>query len=135
MAASTGIEIGCFNIAYLCELNPDNIIRDYFKRECTLRYFNHSIIEHDDMTGAHSYALNKMADFHFNRGVSSSTSARSARLVNEYNGDIEKALELYALSYLRGEYQVIFILKFSYTIKKEIEIYTCVVVSRKVIDI
>ena len=99
MTASAGLELGCFNIAYLCEQNPDNIVSDMFERECTWYYYNRSVSDHPK--DATSYALNKMGDYYYYNGLN-----RSDKMNQHLNSDLEKAVDFYISSYMKGEPQV-----------------------------
>lgn len=101
MAASAGIEVGSFNLAYLCELLVDDVetlrssLPARFRNECARTYYNRSV--HADLNSAHGYALNKMADYHYDE---------SSRAANANSHHVDKAIEFYALAYRRGEAQV-----------------------------
>lgn len=102
MAASAGIEVGSFNLAYLCESLVDDVatlrssLPARFRSECVWTYYNRSV--HADLNSAHGYALNKMADFHYYE------SSHSGGIVRNHH--LDKAIEFYALAYRRGEAQV-----------------------------
>lgn len=101
LAASTGIEIGSFNLAYLCESNPEQLVSKYVQQECVWKYYNQSVFADKDT--AHSYSLNKMGDYHLNKGLH----ARQVReYTGNYNSDMYAAFLYYATAYLRGEPQV-----------------------------
>lgn len=93
MTAATGIEIGSFNSAYLCDFDPDNSISTHFESECALKYYNQSI--YVDLNRAHSYALNKMADYHYNKSKNNVV-------------EIDTAIDFYSRAYLRGDSQGLF---------------------------
>jgi hypothetical protein len=94
IAASTGVEIASFNIAYLCEEDPDKIVSTLFEKECIWRYYNQSVIV--NANEAYGYSLTKMGDYHFER-------------INqlEFKENCKQASEYYALAYSKGERQVI----------------------------
>lgn len=98
MVASAGVEIGSFNLAYLCELDPDSSVSENFLTSadsCMYRYFNQSIFV--DENSANSYALIKMAEYHQEK-LQKSDEIKSIHL--------KKSVELNTLAYKRGEAQV-----------------------------
>lgn len=101
MAASTGLETASFNIAYLCEEDPDKIVSRLFDKECVWRYYNQSV--HADVNNAHGYALNKMGDYHYEQALNNSRPKR------QISNDISMAIEFYSKAYRRGDPQVFLI--------------------------
>lgn len=97
LAASAGIEVGSFNIAYICELNPNDLITQYLNSTwCMWKYFNQSI--YSDLNQANAYALIKMADYHYYKSKEMSNCDDSE--------DLKKAVEFYAMAYKQGEAEV-----------------------------
>ena len=93
MTASAGIEVGSFNLAYLCELsaNEDIVVglsSSFTRADCMWKYYNQSI--YADINAANGYALIKMADFHFDKST---------------RHDLDESIKLYTLAYRRGEAQ------------------------------
>jgi hypothetical protein len=101
MTASAGLEIGCFNVAFLCEEDPDGIVSQLFQKECTWTYYNQSVTKNPPEATA--FALNKMGDFHFNEGLKK----KNDREVLDFNSEIQKAADYYSASYLKGEPHVV----------------------------
>jgi hypothetical protein len=101
MTASAGLEIGCFNVAFLCEEDPDGLVSRLFQKECAWNYYNQSVTKNPK--DATAFALNKMGDYHFYEGIKK----RSESEVLSFNSELEKAADYYVASYLKGEPHVI----------------------------
>lgn len=63
LAAYTGVEVGNFNLAYLCEDNHDDVTH-FMGKECTFRHYNLSVQRQDKFVDSHSFI--KMGDYYYN---------------------------------------------------------------------
>ncbi|ESN94215.1 hypothetical protein HELRODRAFT_189377 [Helobdella robusta] len=62
MAASSGVEVANFNLAFLCEENYDYLTSS-MKKECVWRHYNLSSIRSNKKGNPHAWL--KMADYHY----------------------------------------------------------------------
>ncbi|CAH1796540.1 unnamed protein product [Owenia fusiformis] len=95
VAADTGIEVGNFNMAYLCDENK-NGLNHYIEKECVWRYYNLSTLREPQFVN--SYALIKMGDHHW-------YGCRSKR-------NVSLAVDYYSRAVQKGDPQAIFNLAF-----------------------
>ena len=100
MGASAGIEVASFNTAYLCEENPDNIVSEFVEQECSVKYYNRSIIVNPKNPDSH--ALNKLGDYFYDENIKKN--GITARALNTFES--RKAYEYYARTYVRGNSHV-----------------------------
>ncbi len=106
MTASAGLELGCFNAAFICEQNPDQIVTNLFERECVIVYYNQSIQK--DSRNANSHALIILGDNYLNKEFKRDLLAINHQHHHQLNENVNKAADFYALSYLKGELQGLF---------------------------
>nr|DBA32192.1 TPA: hypothetical protein GDO54_000002 [Pyxicephalus adspersus] len=87
-AAEMGIEIGQFNAAFICDLDPDGLVTRYLQIDCEWKYYNLSTLS--DRPSA--YAQIRMGDLFYTQHV------RRKR-------DIQAAVQMYAAAALQQEPQ------------------------------
>ncbi|XP_067676665.1 protein sel-1 homolog 3-like [Haliotis asinina] len=95
LAADTGIEVGDFNVAWLCEENKEGIVH-HMEKECMWRHYNQSLQRETQLVD--SYAMIKMGDYYW-------FGCKAER-------DIPKASVYYANSALKGDPHALFNLAF-----------------------
>ena len=96
--AETGLETGNFNLAFVCEENPNKIATTLIEQECVYYFYNQSL-QHD-LNNPNGYALNKMGDYYYKKGLVDSNQANQ-----EISGYTRKAMEFYILGYFHNEPQ------------------------------
>lgn len=89
MAASTGVEVANFNLAYLCEEDNGGFVKQ-LEKECVWRHYNLSIQR--SPKDVDPYAWNKMAHYYYYHGI-------------DGRNDTQTAIELYARAALMGDPQ------------------------------
>ncbi|XP_048254437.1 protein sel-1 homolog 3-like [Haliotis rufescens] len=95
LAADSGIEVGDFNVAWLCEENKEGLV-NHMEKECMWRHYNLSLQREPQLVD--SYAMIKMGDYYW-------YGCRAER-------DIPKASAFYANSALKGDPHALFNLAF-----------------------
>lgn len=87
-AAEIGMEIGQFNAAFICELDPEGLVTRYLQIDCEWKYYNLSALSERPP----AYAQIKMGDLYYTPHV------RRKR-------DVQAAVQMYAAAALQQEPQ------------------------------
>ncbi|ELU16606.1 hypothetical protein CAPTEDRAFT_191910 [Capitella teleta] len=69
VAAETGVEVATFNLAHLCETDPEGLLQ-HIERECMIRNYRLSI-QQRSTNAVHHEALIKVGDFHWEQSNAS----------------------------------------------------------------
>ncbi|CAH1266390.1 SEL1L3 [Branchiostoma lanceolatum] len=98
LAAEAGLEQGEFNMAYLCEENPEGLAESFIEKDCKWKYYNLSTLAE----WPSSYAQIKMGDFHW-YGCGGKRDASAAVKMYAKAAVQQDPQGLYNLAYLVGE--------------------------------